>query len=125
MKFFQELKRRNVFRVGVAYLVASWLLLQIADVVLSLLDLPVIAGQMIFLLLAFGFIPALIFAWAFELTPDGIKRDREVGTSESIAGDTGRTLDRIILFGAKMLLFKVSMLWWKRVHQSLYYRFTI
>jgi TolB-like protein len=97
MKFFQELKRRNVFRVGVAYLVASWLLLQIADVVLSLLDLPVIAGQMIFLLLAFGFIPALIFAWAFELTPDGIKREKDVAESKSNTGQTGRTLDRIIL----------------------------
>jgi hypothetical protein len=92
MKFFQELKRRNVFRVGVAYLVASWLLLQIADVVLSLLDLPVIAGQMIFLLLAFGFIPALIFAWAFELTPDGIKREKGVAESKSNTGQTGRTL---------------------------------
>ena len=65
MSFFQELKRRNVFRVGVAYLVASWLLLQIADVVLSLLDLPPLAGQIILLVLAFGFIPAIILAWAY------------------------------------------------------------
>ena len=67
MKFIEELNRRNLFRVGVEYLVASWLLLQIADVVLSLLDLPPLAGQLILLLLAFGLSPAIIFAWADEL----------------------------------------------------------
>ncbi len=97
MKFFEELKRRNVFRVGVAYLVAAWLLLQVADVVLSLLNLPQLVGQIILMVLSFGFIPAIILAWAYELTPDGIKREKDIDSSESATRETGRTLDRIIL----------------------------
>lgn len=69
MGLFGELKRRNVFRVGIAYLVASWLLLQVTDILVPILDLPGSAARMVFLFLVIGFLPALIFAWAFELTP--------------------------------------------------------
>ena len=63
MSFFNELKRRNVFRVGIAYAVAAWLLLQLTDVLVDLLGLPEIAGKYVVLLLVIGFIPALIFAF--------------------------------------------------------------
>lgn len=92
-----ELKRRNVFKVSIAYLVAAWLLMQITDVVAPLLSLPGWVPRLIFLLLAIGFLPALIFAWAFELTPEGIQRERDVEREESIRHVTGRKLDRAII----------------------------
>ena len=73
MSFFAELKRRNVFKVGIAYAVSTWILLQLTDVVTGILTLPEWAPQLILLILLVGFIPALILAWAFELTPDGVK----------------------------------------------------
>ncbi len=97
LSFIVELKRRNVFRVGIAYAIASWLLLQLADVLIDLLDLPEIAGKYIVLLLVIGFIPALIFAWAFEMTPEGLKRERDVDRSQSITPKTGRKLDFMII----------------------------
>jgi TolB-like protein len=92
-----ELKRRNVFKVGIAYLVAAWLLMQITDVVAPLLSVPDWVPRFIFLLLAIGFVPALIFAWAYELTPDGIRRESEVDRAKSIRSLTGRRLDRLII----------------------------
>ncbi len=97
MSLISELKRRNVFRVGIAYLVASWLLLQLAEVLTELLALPDWAGKLVVLLLVVGFIPALILAWAFELTPDGIKREKDVDRDQSITHLTGRKLDRTII----------------------------
>ena len=73
MSFFEELKRRNVFRVGIAYVVTAWLLLQVSDLVFPRLGLPDSAVTLVMALLGLGFIPALIFAWAFELTPEGLK----------------------------------------------------
>ena len=95
-RVFQELKRRNVIRVGIAYLVAAWLLLQVTDVLVPILTLPESAARFVVLLLVIGFVPALIFAWAYELTPEGIKREREVDRTQSITGVTGRKLDRSI-----------------------------
>ena len=71
MSFFEELKRRNVVRVGLAYAVVSWVVLQIIDVIMPIFDLPVWAPKLLFIMLAVGAIPALIFAWAFEMTPEG------------------------------------------------------
>jgi TolB-like protein/Tfp pilus assembly protein PilF len=96
VSLFQELKRRNVFRVGVAYLVASWVLLQVLDVSTSLLDLPAWAPRLVFVILAIGLIPALVFAWAFEMTPEGLKKEAEVDRTQSIAGQTGRKLNYAI-----------------------------
>ena len=76
MSFFKELKRRNVFRVGIAYTVATWLLIQVTDTVFPRIGLPDSAVTLVIALLAIGFIPALIFAWAFEMTPEGIKREK-------------------------------------------------
>jgi len=80
--FFEELKRRKVMRVFVAYIVASWLLLQVAEVLSSVLALPDWAAKLVFFLLAIGLVPALILAWAYDITPDGIKADDEVQASD-------------------------------------------
>lgn len=77
MTIFGELKRRNVFRVGALYLVVAWLVLQVTDVAVSLLELPAWAGKLVFLLLAAGFPVALILAWVYELTPEGLVRENE------------------------------------------------
>ena len=97
MSFFEELKRRNVFRVGAAYAVAAWVLLQIFDVIGDILELPAWGGKMILAVLVIGFFLALIFAWAYELTPEGLKRDHEVDRSQSIAPQTGRKLNAFII----------------------------
>ena len=97
MSLFDELKRRNVFRVGFAYLVLGWVLLQVVDVVLPILELPDWVARLVLLLLAVGFPIVLIFAWAFELTPEGIKRERDVDRSQSITPQTGRKLDRVVI----------------------------
>ena len=97
MSLFQELKRRNVFRVGIAYAIASWLLLQVSDILVPLLGLQDSVQKIILLLLVIGFVPALIFAWAFELTPEGIKKEKDVDRSQSVAPKTGRKLDRSII----------------------------
>ncbi|MEM6512130.1 MAG: hypothetical protein AAF660_03875 [Pseudomonadota bacterium] len=94
---FEELNRRNVIRVGTAYFVGSWVILQIVDVVGEILELPGWLGKTILAVLAIGLIPTLIFAWAFELTPDGIKRQDEVDRSDSITQSTGRKLNIVII----------------------------
>ena len=95
--FLAELKRRNVFRVAVAYLVAAWLLLQVADIVLDNINAPDWIIQAFMLALAIGLPIALIFAWAFEMTPEGLKREKDVDRSQSITRQTGRKLDRTIM----------------------------
>ncbi|MDX2427772.1 MAG: tetratricopeptide repeat protein [Xanthomonadales bacterium] len=97
MSFFKELKRRNVFRVGIAYTVATWLLIQVTDTVFPRIGLPESAVTLVIALLVIGFIPALIFAWAFEMTPDGIKREKDVDRTKSTMSNTGRKLDRMII----------------------------
>src|ERR687887_364540 len=91
--FFGELKRRNVYRVAVAYGVVAWLLIQIASQVFPFFDIPNWAVRLIVLLLAIGFPVALILAWAFELTPEGIKHTEAVAPGESMMPRTGRKLD--------------------------------
>ncbi|MCH7854386.1 MAG: hypothetical protein IIB76_08635 [Proteobacteria bacterium] len=107
MSFFAELKRRNVFRVGIAYAVATWVLLQVMDIITPILDLPEWAPKLIFVLLAVGLVPALILAWAFELTPEGLKKEKDVDRSASITNVTGRKLDYAIIAA---LLVAVGML---------------
>jgi len=92
-RFFEELKRRNVFRVGVAYLVTAWLLLQMADVVLGNIGTPDWVFKAILLVLVLGFPVALLFAWAFEMTPEGLKKEKDVDRSQSITQVTGKKLE--------------------------------
>ena len=97
MQVFSELKRRNVLRVGTAYGVVSWLILQVLDVIAPILLLPDWVSRLVLLLIAVGFIPALVFAWAFELTPEGLKRDRDVNHDSPEQKRAGRNLDRAII----------------------------
>ena len=97
MSIITELKRRNVFRVSLAYVVAAWLLLQLTDVLVQLLGLSAMIGKTVVALLIIGFPVALFLAWAFELTPEGIKREHEVDRSQSVTPDTGKKLNNAIL----------------------------
>jgi TolB-like protein len=116
MSFFAELKRRNVFRVGVAYAVVAWLVLQVTDVVLNNVEAPGWVFQVILLVLGIGFLMALVFAWAFELTPEGIKREKDVDRSQSITTQTGRRLDRTIIVVLALALGYFA--WDKFSHRS-------
>ena len=97
MSFFEELKRRNVIRVGIAYVVVAWLTMQFADVVLNNIAAPAWVFQVIMLVLAIGFPIVLVFAWAFEMTPEGLKKERDVDRSQSITPQTGKKLNNTIL----------------------------
>ncbi len=90
--FFAELKRRNVYKVAVAYAVVAWLLIQIATQVFPIFEIPNWAGRLVVLLLILGFPVALIFSWAFEITPEGIKLESEIEPSKSIKRGTGRKI---------------------------------
>lgn len=95
--FFAELKRRNVVRMAGLYLVGAWLLTQVASTVLPMFGAPDWLPRSIVILLAIGFLPALIFSWVFELTPEGLKRDEDVRPEESIAPQTARRMNRMII----------------------------
>ena len=97
MSLFEELKRRNVFRVGLAYVLVAWVGLQGADFVLDLIGAPDWVIRALAVAVAMGLPVALIMAWAFELTPEGIKREHEVDRGASITPSTGRRLDRVII----------------------------
>ena len=92
-----ELHRRNVFRVGLAYVGAAWFLIQISSTLLRAFGFGFTALRNVIIFFAIGLIPALIFAWVFEITPEGLKRAFEVDRSRSITAQTGRKLDRIIM----------------------------
>jgi TolB-like protein/Tfp pilus assembly protein PilF len=105
MSLLRELKRRNVFRVGAAYVVLAWLLIQVSDTVLPRLQLPEWSVTLVIALLSLGFPVVLFFAWAFEYTPEGLKKEKDIDRSESITHMTGRKLDYVII---GMLLVAVS-----------------
>ena len=92
-----ELKRRNVVRVAIAYAIVTWLLIEISSTIFPILKLPDWATTLVTVLLLLGFPVALIFAWAFEVTPEGIKKERDVDRSDSITQITGRKLDFAII----------------------------
>ena len=97
MQLFQELQRRNVFRIAIGYIVSSWLLVQVADLVTENIGSPDWVMQSIMLVLALGFPIAVFFSWAYEVTPEGIMRESEIDRSQSITHLTSRKLDRSIL----------------------------
>src|SRR5256885_4468882 len=90
--FFAELKRRNVYKVAVAYAVASWLLIQIATQVFPFFEIPNWAVRLVIIILIIGFPIALILSWAFEITPEGIKRESQVEADKSVTYHTGRKI---------------------------------
>src|SRR6195256_4120681 len=95
--FFAELKRRNVVRMAGLYLVGAWLLTLVASTVLPMFGAPDWLPRSIVILLSIGFVPALIFSWVFELTPQGLKRDEDVPPEQSIAPKTARRMNRMII----------------------------
>ncbi|MEJ2275578.1 MAG: hypothetical protein P8Y01_13575 [Woeseiaceae bacterium] len=98
MSLFNELQRRNVFRVTVANVVSAWLLAQVADLVLDNIEAPDWVMQTFLLVLLLGLAPVMFFSWAYEVTPEGIKRESEVDRSQSITPVTGQKLNRTITF---------------------------
>jgi TolB-like protein/Flp pilus assembly protein TadD len=97
VQLFDELQRRNVVRVTIGYIVSSWLLIQVADLVLENIGSPKWVIQSIMLVLALGFPVVVFFSWAYEVTPEGIRRESEIDRSQSITHVTGRKLDRAIM----------------------------
>ena len=97
MPLFKELKRRNVIRVAIAYAITAWLLIEISTTTFPMLRLPEWTATFVTVLLMIGFPVALIFAWAFELTPEGIKLDEDAVRSEPITHRAGRKLDFAII----------------------------
>ena len=97
MSLFTELKLRNVFRVGVAYAIVGWLLIEVAHTAFPTLQLPDWTTTLVTVLVIMGFPLALIVAWAFEMTPEGLKREAEVDRTESTTHVTGRKLDFAII----------------------------
>jgi adenylate cyclase len=113
--FFAELKRRNVYRVAMAYAVVAWLLIQIATQVFPFFEIPNWAVRLVVVLLIIGFPVALILAWAFELTPEGIKRTDEVPPEQSLIRRTGRKLDFAII---GVLVLVIGLLIFDRFRQK-------
>ena len=110
MSLFAELKRRNVFRVGIAYIVLAWLLLQVGDTLAPALHLPEWINSALAFFLILGFPLAIFFAWAFEMTPEGLKLEKDVDRDASITPRTGRKLDRTII---ALLVVAVSYFGWQ------------
>ena len=97
MSLFAELQRRNVIRMAGLYVVVAWLIVQVTGTVLPMFGAPVWLPRTIVLLLAIGLLPALVFAWVYELTPEGIKRDAEVIPEQSIAAHTAKRMNRLLV----------------------------
>jgi len=110
--FFSELRRRNVYKVAVAYAIVAWLLIQAASILFPTFEAPAWVMKVFVSAIILGFPVALIFAWAFEITPEGIKRESEVAPNESITRHTGRKLvwTTIVLavIAAGLLIFQFT-----------------
>jgi TolB-like protein/Flp pilus assembly protein TadD len=115
MNIFEELKRRNVFRVGLAYLISAWVIAQVASLILDSIKAPDWVMQALLLLLALGFIVAVIIAWAYELTPEGLKKEQDVVHDESIASITAKKLDYITLVAAIAVL---GLIVWQQLYPA-------
>ena len=110
MNLFTELKRRNVFRVGMAYGFLAWLVLQVTDVLVDAMNLPPVLMRMVFAIALVGLIPVLVFAWIYEMTPAGLRRESEISPAESTKAHTARKLNIaiIVLIIAASGLFAVD-----------------
>ena len=116
MNFFEELKRRNVIRVGIAYLIVAWLVIQVADVMIDNIGAPDWLFRGILLVLGIGFLIAMFIAWAFELTPEGLKREADVDRSRSVASQTGKKLNNAILILA--IIAAGYFFWESRIRET-------
>jgi len=113
MGLVSELRRRNVLRMAVLYVVAAWLIMQVAEVIIGLAELPGWSGQIVLALLAVGFPIALIFSWFYELTAEGISLEKDVAAADSVTRVTGRRINFIVisLLCAAVILFAYDK-WW-------------
>ena len=111
-KLFEELKRRNVVRVGIAYLVISWVLIEVSDTIAPMMSLPEWAPNLVLYVLIIGLPVALFLSWAYEVTPEGVMKTEEVDRSASITHSTGRKLDRVII--AALVLALGYFIWESR-----------
>jgi len=113
VSFFTELNRRNVFRVAIAYLAAAWLLIEVAGTLFPGFGIPDWAFRFVVIILAIGFLPTLIFSWAYEVTSEGLKRETEVVREASITHLTAKRLDgiTIALIVAALLFIVIDRLW--------------
>jgi TolB-like protein len=118
--FFKELRRRNVFRVGVAYIIVAWLTIQVIETVSEPLSLPEWTEAFFIVLMLAGLPVALLFSWAFELTPDGLKKTEDVDTAESVTSTTGKRLNQAIIV---VLAVSLAYFVWER--QGLVERTTV
>ncbi len=107
MSIFVELNRRNIFRVALLYIVATWLLLQLLNILFGLLGFPDWIFRFIFALLIICFPLTLVFSWIFEITPEGIKREQQIETRASITSQTGKKISR----ATRILLISAILLW--------------
>jgi adenylate cyclase len=111
MSLLAELRRRNVLHTALLYLVAGWVVLQVAELLFDVLDLPDWAPRLVLGLLVLGFAPALILAWVYELTPEGLKRAHEVAPEGSIAPQSSRRINLLIV---ALLAVAIGLLLWDR-----------
>ena len=113
MSLYAELKRRNVIRMAALYLVTAWLLVQVAATLLPVFGAPAWVMKTLVGFFALAFVPVLVFSWVYELTPQGLKRDAEVPQEQSIAPQTGRRMDRLIVAGlvAVIAMMAVERIW--------------
>ena len=112
MSLFTELKRRNVIRVATAYIVVAWLLTEILATLMPMFGVPDWVGKAVVIVVAVTFIPVLIFAWAFEMTPEGIKREKDVVRDSSITSQTGKKLDYVTIAA---VVVGVGFLGWSKL----------
>jgi TolB-like protein/Flp pilus assembly protein TadD len=97
MSLFAELKRRNVFRVATAYVVAAWLVIQVVETIFPAFGFGDGAVRVLVIVLAIGFVPSLVISWVFEITPEGLKKEVDVVREQSLTRGTGKKLDRAII----------------------------
>jgi len=109
MSLYEELKRRNVFRVAIAYLIAGWVVLQVSELVLETIEAPAWVLKVFLLLFALGMPIVLLFSWAYELTPEGIKREEDVDRSTSVTPETGKKLNQITIAMIVTLLAVIAV----------------
>ncbi len=113
MSFLAELRRRNVIRMAGLYIVGAWLVVQVAETLLPIFDTPGWVLKSLVLLLAIGLVPALVFSWVYELTPEGIKRESEVDRSARIVDHTARRLDVAVIV---LILLAIGVFAFGRMH---------
>ncbi len=113
MGLVSELRRRNVLRMAVLYVVAAWVVMQVAEVVIGLASLPAWAGSLVLTVLAIGFPIALVMSWFYEITPEGLALEKDIASKDSITRVTGRRMDFIViaLLAAAVILFAMHT-WW-------------